>query len=99
MRHFSTKKERKIEKIIVSILPILSKCFEKCMFGQMSASFDEIFSKNQDGFRKGYIAQQCLLAWLEKWETAVDKGKVFGSLLTDLSKAFDCLSMNFLLAN
>ena len=28
---------------------------------------------------------------LEKWKNAVDKGKVFGALLTDLSKAFDCL--------
>ena len=27
----------------------------------------------------------------EKWKNAVDKGKVFGPLLTDLSKAFDCL--------
>ena len=30
-----------------SILPTLSKCFEKYMFTQMSAYFDEIFSKNQ----------------------------------------------------
>ena len=29
---------------------------------------------------------------LEKWKSSVDKGKVFGVLLTDLSKAFDCLS-------
>ena len=28
---------------------------------------------------------------LEKWKNVVDKGKVFGALLTDLSKAFDCL--------
>ena len=27
----------------------------------------------------------------EKWKNAVDKGKVFGALLSDLSKAFDCL--------
>ena len=28
---------------------------------------------------------------LKKWKNAVDKGKVFGALLTDLSKASDCL--------
>ena len=28
---------------------------------------------------------------LETWKRFVDKGKVFGALLTDLSKAFDCL--------
>ena len=28
----------------------------------------------------------------EKWKSAIDKGKYFGALLIDLSKAFDCLS-------
>ena len=35
---------------------------------------------------------------LEKWKSAVDKGKSFGALLTDLSEAFDCLSHELLLA-
>ena len=34
---------------------------------------------------------------LEKWKTAVDNKKTFGALLTDLSKAFDCLSNEILL--
>ena len=29
---------------------------------------------------------------IEKWKSEVDKGKYFGALLTDLSKAFDCIS-------
>ena len=44
----------------------------------------------QCGFGKGYSTQHCLLNLLEKWKNSVDKGKVFGALLTDLSKAFDC---------
>ena len=64
----------------------------------MSAYFDEIFSKYQYGFRKGYSTQQCLLALLAKWKTAIDKGKVFGALLIDLSKAFDCLNHELLIA-
>ena len=55
-------------------------------------------SKFQCGFRKGYSTQYCLLSMLEKWKSAVDKGKSFGALLTDLSKAFDCLSHELLLA-
>ena len=35
---------------------------------------------------------------LKKWKSAVDKGKSFGALLTDLSSAFDCLSRKLLLA-
>ena len=35
---------------------------------------------------------------LEKWKNAVDKGKVFGALLIDLSKAFDCLPHELIIA-
>ena len=35
---------------------------------------------------------------LENWKNEVDKGKVFGALLTDLSKAFDCLSHELIIA-
>ena len=38
------------------------------------------------------------LAFLEKWKTAVDKGKVYEALLPDLSKAFDCLNHELLIA-
>ena len=33
-----------------------------------------------------------------EWKNAVDKEKRFGALLTDLSKAFDCLSHELLIA-
>ena len=35
---------------------------------------------------------------LEKWKRSVDTGKAFGTLLTDLSKAFDCLDYVLLVA-
>ena len=63
-----------------------------------SSFFDDIFSQYQYGFRKGFSTQQCLLALLEKWKMSVDRGKVFGALLTDLSKAFDCLNHDLLTA-
>ena len=59
---------------------------------------ESFLSKYQCGFRKGFSTQHCLLFMLEKWKRAVDNGKVFGILLTDLSKAFDCLSHELLLA-
>ena len=82
----------------VSILPILSKVFERSIFKQMSSFFHNIFSKYQYGFRKGFSTQQCLLALLEKWKRSIDRGKVFGGLLSDLSKAFDCLNHDLLIA-
>ena len=82
----------------VSILPILSKVFERSMFKRMSSFFDNIFSKYQYGFRKGFSTQQFLLALLKKWKKSLDRGKVFGALLADLSKAFDCLNHDLLIA-
>ena len=35
---------------------------------------------------------------LEKWKSATDNKKSFGALLTDLSKAFDCLSHDLLIS-
>lgn len=42
----------------VSVLPDISKLFEKCLYSQMSTFFDNILSKFQYGFRKDYSAQQ-----------------------------------------
>ena len=76
----------------VSIIPIISKIFEKNMSNQLSTYFEKILSKFQRGFRKGFSTQHCLLLMLEKWNHAVDDKKVFEALLTDLLKAFDCMS-------
>ena len=35
---------------------------------------------------------------IDKWKKAVDNNKVFGALLTDLSKAFDCICHDLLVA-
>ena len=68
------------------------------MFEQMSEVFENIFSKCQCEFRKGFGNQQCLLAMLEKWKRSVDNSKMFSALLTDLSKAFDCFDHELLIA-
>ena len=82
----------------VRSLPNLSKIFEKCMFEQMSQFFENIFSKCQCGFRKGFSTRQCLLAMLEKWKRSVNNSKMFGALLTNLLKAFDYLGHELLIA-
>ena len=95
--HKKGKKDIKENYRPESILPNLSKIFEKCMFEQMPQFFENIFSKYQCGLRKGFSTQQCLLAMLEKWKRSVDNSKMFGALLTDLSKAFDCLDHELLI--
>ena len=77
---------------------MISKIFEKLHYKQITIFIDPLLSKYQCGFRKGFSAQHCLLAMVERWKNAVDKGKVFGALLTDLSKAFDCLPHELIIA-
>ena len=95
------KKDSRTEKSNyrpVSILPNLSKIFERLMSNQLSKYFEDILSKFQCGFRKGYSAQDCLVAMIEKWKIFIDNNGSCGALLTDLSKAFDCLPHDLLLA-
>ena len=40
----------------------------------------------------------CNIVYLDKWKKAVDSNKVFGAILTDLSKAFDCVCHDLLIA-
>ena len=51
----------------VSILPAISKIYERLMYDQMYKYFDQIFSKLQCGFRKGFSTQICLLYMIENW--------------------------------
>ena len=75
----------------ISILPVLSKPFERCLYDQIYEYFDTVLSKVQCDFRKGFSTQYSLVAMIEKWRNNMDKVKSFAALLTDLSKAFDCI--------
>ena len=67
-------------------------CLNKCL-----VFLKNVLSKYQFGFQKGYSVQQCLLALLEKWRRAIDRGQMFGALLTDLPKTTDCLDHELLI--
>ena len=76
----------------------ISKIYEKCICDQIQLFFDSLLSKYQCEFRRGYNAQHCLVSLIEKWKKSVDIGGAFGALHTDLSKAFNCLPHELLIA-
>ena len=74
----------------VSILPNCQK-FLKGVYVNKFLHFLRIsFLSINAGLGKS-SAHHCLLALIEKWKQSMDHGIAFGALLTDLSKAFDCL--------
>ena len=82
----------------VSILPVMSKISEKLLCKQFAVFAYQNLSKYYFGFGKGFSTQYFLVAMLERWKGAVDDKKVFGAHLTDLSKTFNCLSHELIIA-
>ena len=88
----------------VSILQTLSKVYERCMYGQVSAFLDIFLSISQCGFWKGCSTQTCLKSrevgkcFIVKWRKSNDKGRVSRAIMTDLLKAFDCIYHNLPIA-
>ena len=80
------------------MIPTLSKVFEKVMFEQISNFAESFLSPFLFAYRHGHSAEQCLTVMIEMWRQALDEHKVVGAVLTDLSKAFDCLSHDLLIA-
>ena len=68
------------------------------MHRQISEYFETVLSKFQCGFWKGYSTQDCLLAMVENYKKALDQANEYGALRTDLSKAFDCLPHDLIVA-
>ena len=82
------KKKSKISKDNyrpISILPNISKIYERCLYNQMQTYFNDLLSKYQCGFCKGFNAQHCLVSMNEKWKETVDNIWAFGPLMTDLN--------------
>ena len=75
----------------VTILPTISKVYERVMHDQLTEHFDRIFNPFLAAFRKGFGCQSTLLRLLEDWHMALDRHECAAAILMDLSKVFDCL--------
>ena len=96
--HKMDEKTRKKNYRPVSVLPTVSKVFERIMDRQITAYISSYLSSLLCGFRKGYNTQHALIRMLEKWKGSLDNGENIGAILMDLSKAFDCIKHDLLLA-
>ena len=82
----------------ISMLPNVSKVFERILQTQLLSYMDKILSPFLCGYRKGYNTQRALISLIEKWKESLDKNGLAAAVLMDLSKAFDTINHELLIA-
>ena len=95
------KKEDKDEKENyrpASALSNFSKVFEMLIYNQLNEFMETKISNFLTGFRKQCSTQYALLRMIENWKTQLNKGNKIGVIIMDLSKAFDTLNHDLLVA-
>ena len=83
----------------ISVLPLLSKVFEKIVHCRLSNFLEKlnVLTNSQYGFRKGMSTIQAVMSNLQYVYEGLDEGSTVISLFLDFSKAFDCIDHKILL--
>ena len=83
----------------ISILPTISKIFERHSSNQLLSFLNklDLLAKHQSGFREGHSCQTAFIWLTDEWSKDIDTGKIIGSVFVDLKKAFDLVDHEILL--
>lgn len=83
----------------ISILPTLSKLFEKHAQESLMSFLVEhkLLYNTQSGFRPNHSCETALIHMVDKWLKALDKGELVGVIFIDFRKAFDLVDHDILL--
>ena len=79
------------KKELVSLLPLLSKGFGKVMCIQIYYYMENILNQLLFVFRKAHSTNYALFSLIQSWQKELDESGFVGTILVDLSKAYDCL--------
>ena len=79
------------------ILPLLSKLFEKIMYDQLYICMNNFLNRLLCGFLKAYSTQHAIFKFLQARQKELSNSGFIGTILMDLSKAYDYLSHNLVI--
>ena len=82
----------------VSLLRHVSKVFERIIHKQIRNYVTGKLAHSIIGFRKSHGTQNSLAVMLEKWKRGLEKGEYVSALFMYLSKAFDTINHDLLIA-
>ena len=82
----------------MSILPLLSKVYEKVIYNQLSYYSESFLNNILCGFRKAHSTQHALFKLPQSWQQVLDNRGFIVTILMDLSKVYDCIPHNLLIA-
>ena len=84
----------------VSLLSVLSKVTERCIFLQMSSYFEEndLLHPNHHGFRPKHSTASALIQMFDSWIEAFENDEVSAVIMLDMSAAFDIVDHDILLS-
>ena len=83
---------------LVSVLNIFSKMYEKVLKNMHFEKINDHFSPFVAAYRENYNTQHVFIQLLEECRLHLDKNYFVGTVMTDLSKAFDCIPHDLLIA-
>ena len=83
---------------LVSLLNKFSKFYERVIKDQLVLSMENYSSPMVSAYRKNYSTQHVITRLVEEWREHLDENFFIGAVLTDLSKAFDCIADDFFIA-
>ena len=68
------------------------------IYNQLGKYMDTFLNKLLCGFRKTHSTQHALFKLLQRWQKELDSSGLVGTILMDLSKAYDCLPHDLIIA-
>ena len=84
----------------VSVLPVISKLFERLMFNRITDFIDKqnILYKYQFGFRTNHGTDSALITLVDHIMSAIDSGNIVLGVFLDFKKAFDTVNHTILIS-